>query len=56
LVILGILSFFYVSFSDPGFLVGDLKVTIDEKLMKSLEEVKIFKNNFFNFFTLKRKE
>lgn len=47
-----IASFFFVSFSDPGFLVRDLKLTIDENLIKSLEEVK---KNFLIFFINKIK-
>ena len=40
---IGIGSFFLVSFSDPGYLVGEYKVTIDEKTIKSLEDVNIIK-------------
>jgi hypothetical protein len=49
MLVLGIVSFFLVSFSDPGYLVGEYKATIDEKTMKSLEDVKIIKLFFSKF-------
>jgi hypothetical protein len=34
-----LVSFFIVAYSDPGYIVEEFKTTLDEKTMRSLEEV-----------------
>jgi hypothetical protein len=42
LFVLGLITYFKVSFSDPGYLSDDIKITLDEQTIRTLEEVKYF--------------